>query len=187
MEIKKTITTIFMVPTLKIDREQLKENGFINGYCLDKRRDDQYEGCVYLLFKPEDLDKFRSFLDEEYERTKSVIDDYDYEDGYVVIVYKLDPEWRKDFANVKEGFYSRTSKEFQDLFPETIVVKRNKKQLPKKEKTLQHRVFTKSEELKEYWEEKIGITFSDDMELWDGFILENETLDLEKLKQEETV
>ena len=116
-----------------------------------------------------------------------MIDDYDYEDGYVVIVYKLDPEWRKDFANVKEGFYSRTSKEFQDLFPETIVVKRNKKQLPKKEKTLQHRVFTKSEELKEYWEEKIGITFSDDMELWDGFILENETLDLEKLKQEETV
>jgi hypothetical protein len=187
MEGKKTITSIFMVPTLKIDREKLKENGFINGYCIDKRKDAHYDGCVYLLFKPEDLDKFRSFLDEEYERTKQVIDDYDYEDGYVVVVYKLDTDWDKDFAYVREGLYSRTSKEFQDLFPETIVVKRSKKQLPKQEKTLQHRVFKKSEELKEYWEEKIDITFTDDMELWDGFHIENETLDLEKLKQEETV
>jgi hypothetical protein len=187
MEIKKTITSIFMVPTLKIDREQMKENGFINGYSMDKRRDTQYEGCIYLLFKPEDLDKFRSFLEGEYERTKSVIDDYDYEDGYVVVVYRLDAEWNEDFANVREGLYSKTSKEFQDLFPETIIVKRNKKQLPKQERTLQHRVFKKSEELREYWEEKIGVVFTDDMELWDRFDFEKEILDLEKLKQEEAV
>lgn len=185
MEIKKTITTIFMVPTLKIDRDKLKENGFLNGYCIDKRKDAHYDGCIYLLFKPEDLDKFRSFLDEEYERTKQVIDDYDYENGYVVVVYKLDTEWNADFACVREGLYSRTSKEFQSLFPETIIVSRGKKQLPKHEKTLQHRVFEKSDELKDYWEKKIDVVFTDDMELWDGFHLEEETLDLDNIKTEE--
>ena len=187
MEVKKTITSIFMVPTLIIDREDLKNNGFINGYAIDKRRDAHYEGCIYLLFKPEDLDKFRTFLDKEYERTKQVIDDYDYEEGYVVVVYKLDTKWKKDFNLVREGLYSKTSKKFQQLFPETVIVSRGKKQLPKHEKTLQHRVFEKSEELRSYWEEKIDVQFTDDMELWDGYHVENETLDLDKIKTEELV
>ncbi len=82
MERKHTITSVFIVPTLSIGRDRLIDNGFINGYTKDSRRDVQYENAVYLLFKPTDLDKFRSFLDKEYERTKSIIDDYDYEDGY---------------------------------------------------------------------------------------------------------
>ena len=65
MEVKKTITTIFMVPTLGIDKNQAKDNGFINGYCRDGKRDVQYEKAIYLLFKPKDLDKFRGFLDGE--------------------------------------------------------------------------------------------------------------------------
>lgn len=186
MEIKKTVTSIFMVPTLKIDRDELKENGYINGYSIDKRREVHYDGCIYLLFKPKDLDAFREFLDKEYERTKNVVDDYDYEDGYVVVVYKLDPKWKKDFANVREGLYSRTSKKFQDSFPKTIVVKRGK-QVAKEETTLQHRVFKKSDDLRNYWEERIDLKFTDDMEVWEGFHIENETLDLEKFKQEETV
>ena len=31
-DIKRNITSIFMVPTLKIGREELENNGFINGY-----------------------------------------------------------------------------------------------------------------------------------------------------------
>ena len=69
MSIKKTIATIFMVPTLKIKRESLIENGFINGYLSDSRRDVQHRNAVHLLFKPANLDKFREFLDNEYERT----------------------------------------------------------------------------------------------------------------------
>lgn len=185
MEVKKTITSIFMVPTLKIDKEQLTNNGFINGYAIDKRRDAQYEGCVYLLFKPENLDKFREFLDKEYERTKAVIDDYDYEDGYVVVVYKLDTKWKKDFALVREGLYSQTSSKFQAVFPKNIKFIRHGISIEKM--SVQYRIFNKTQELRDYWEDRIGISFTDDMELWDGFILENETLDLEKLKQEETV
>jgi hypothetical protein len=181
----RTIASIFVVPTLKINRDDLKENGYVNGYMSDIRRDAQYKNCVYLLFKPDNLDKFRGFLEKECERTKLLLDDYDYEDGFVVVVYTLDNKWKKDFALIKEGLYSKTSKEFQDLFPKVIKIMKNN--LHRDEISLQHRIFRKSEDLRQYWEDKIDISFTDDMEVWEGFQIENETLDLDKIKQEELV
>ncbi len=43
MELKKTITSIFMVPTLAIDKEKLKSNNFLNAYVKDARKDIQYD------------------------------------------------------------------------------------------------------------------------------------------------
>jgi hypothetical protein len=185
MNITRTITSIFVVPTLKINRDDIKDNGYVNAYMVDIRRDVQYENAVYLLFKPDNLDKFREFLEKEYERTKLVLDDYDYEEGFVVVVYQLDKKWKKDFAIVREGLYSQTSKEFQDLFPKVIKIMKNN--LHRDEMSLQHRIFRKSEDLRQYWEDKIDISFDDTMEVWEGFQIENETLDLDKIKQEELV
>jgi hypothetical protein len=184
MEIKKTITSIFIVPTLSIGKEKLVDNGFINGYIKDGGREVQYDYSIYILFIPENLDKFKEFLDEEYERTKSIIDDYDYEDGYVVVVYKLNSKWKKDFDLIKEGLYSRTSKEFQNTFPKIINVSTEKggsKQSP----ALQHRIFSRSSQLIEFWEEKLDVKFTEDMEVWDGFDFKKEILDLDIIKQEE--
>lgn len=185
MSIKKTIATVFMVPTLKIKRESLIEHGFINGYVYDSRRDVQYRSAVYLLFKPTDLDKFREFLDNEYERTTYVLDDYDYEDGYVVVVYQLNPMWQEDFMLVREGMYSRTSEEFQKVFPKVIKITKNG--LHKDEISLQYRIFKKTDDLKQYWEDRLDIVFTDDMEVWDGFNFTRETLDLETVKQEQLI
>lgn len=181
MEVKRTITSIFMVPTLGINKELLKDNGFINGYSRDGNREIQYEGSIYLLFKPKDLDKFREFLDGEYERTKTVIDDYDYENGFVVVVYELNSKFKKDFALIREGLYSKTSEQFQAIFPKIVKIKNNG--LNKDEISLQYRVFNKTEDLKKYWEDKLGIEFDEEWEVWDGFQIENETLNLNKLKE----
>lgn len=181
MEVKKTITSVFMVPTLEINKELLKDNGFINGYSRDGNRDVQYENSIYLLFKPKDLDKFRGFLDGEYERTKNVIDDYDYEDGYVVVVYELNGKFKKDFALVREGLYSKTSPEFQAKFPKIVKIKRGG--LHKDEISLQYRVFNKTEDLRKYWEDKLGVDFDEEWEVWDGFDLDKETLNLDKIKE----
>jgi hypothetical protein len=178
---KKTITSIFIVPTLQIGKDKLVDNNYINGYIQDSRKDVQYENAVYLLFKPEKIDVFREFLDEEYERTKSIVDDYDYEDGFVVVVYQLDKKFKKDFTFVKEGKYSKTSKEFQELFPKVVKIKRNG--LHKDEISLQYRVFNKTQDLKEYGEDKLAVELDDDMEVWEGFIFENEILNLDKIKQ----
>lgn len=184
MEIKKNITSIFMVPTLKVPKDALRGNGFINAYVKDVRKEDQYDGCIYLLFKPENLDKFREFLDSEYERTKAVIEDYDYEDGFVVVVYKLDDKYKNDFVLVKQGRYSKTSKDFQKLFPKVIKITRNG--LNKDEISLQYRIFNKAEDLVSFWEDKLGIDLveivGDDFEVWEGFDESKEILELDKIK-----
>lgn len=181
MDVKKTITSIFMVPTLGINKDNAKDNGFINGYSRDGNRDVQYENCIYVLFKPEDLDKFRDFLEGEYERTKSIIDDYDYPDGYVVLVYELNKKFKRDFGFIREGMYSKTTPEFQALFPKIVKIKRGG--LHKDEISLQYRVFNKTEDLKKYWEEKLGMEFEEDWEVWDGFDLDKETLFIDKIKE----
>ena len=181
MDVKKTITTIFMVPTLGIDKNHAKDNGFINGYSKDGSRDVQYENSIYVLFKPEDLDKFRTFLDDEYDRTKDLIDDYDYEGGYIVVVYQLNKKFKRDFGFIREGMYSKTTPEFQALFPKVVKIKRGG--LHKDEISLQYRVFNKTEDLKKYWEEKLNVEFDDDWEVWDGFELDKETLFIDKIKE----
>jgi hypothetical protein len=180
MEIKKTITSIFIVPILKINKDDLKNNGYSNGYVEDDRKDVQYENSLYLLFKPENLDRFRTFLDNEYERTKNIIDDYDYENGYVVIVYKIDDKFKKDVQLIKEGKYSKTSKVFQEMFPKTIKIQRNG--LSRDEISLQYRVFNKTPDLIEFWEKKLNVTFDDAQELWEMFVKEEEILNLDKIK-----
>lgn len=177
MKLERTITSIFIVPTLKIGRERLLGNGYINGYAKDGKKDVQYEDCTYLLFQPSDLDKFKMFLDEEYKRTKAIVDDYDYEGGYVVLVYELDKKWEKDFHLIRQGKYSKTSDEFKELFSKTVKLVRNG--LRRDEVSLQHRIFRKATDLREFWEEKLGVEFDDDMEVWQGWIEENETLDID--------
>lgn len=181
MERKHTITSIFIVPTLSIGREKLLSNGFVNGYIKDGRRDVQYENAVYLLFKPTDLDKFRDFLDKEYERTKSIIDDYDYEDGYVVVVYEINERLKSDIDLIKQGKYSQTSKKFQEIFPKVVKIKKGS--LQKDEISLQYRVFNKTEDLVQFWEDKLGMELPEDVEVWHGFFEEFETLDLDKIKE----
>lgn len=181
MDVKKNVTTTFIVPSLKIGRDTLRDNGLINGYIKDEMRDVQYEDCVYILFKPKNEDLFKEFVDREYERTKLIVDDYDYEGGFVVLVYQLDDKWKKDYDLIKQGKYSQVSEEYQKIFPKIMTITKNG--LRRDEITLQFRVFNKTEDLRKYWEEKIGIRFTDDMELWQGFIEEDETLNIEKLKE----
>ena len=179
--IRKNITSIFMVPTLKIGKKKLNSNGFVNAYIKDSRRDVQYDECIYLLFHPEKLDAFREFLDEEYERTKSIVDEYDYENGFVVVVYKLEEHFKEDFHLIREGKYSKTSEKFQEQFPKFVTIEKDK--LKKEEISLQFRVFNKTSDLQEFWEEKIGVRFTSEQEFWEGFHEENEILNLDDVKK----
>ena len=181
MEVKKNITSIFMVPTLQVPKDALRGNGFINAYVKDLGREDQYEESIYLLFKPENLDKFREFLDGEYERTKAIIEDYDYEDGFVVVVYQLDKKYKSDYDLIRQGKYSKTSKDFQKIFPQVIKIVKNG--LHKDEISLQHRIFIKSDDLVEFWENKLGVVFDKEYEVWEGFDESKEILEINKLKE----
>jgi hypothetical protein len=182
MEVKKTITTMFMVPTLKIPREAFVENGFINGYSKDLTVEIEYQDVIYLLFKPENLERFREFLDNEYERTKSIIEDYDHKNGYVVIVYQLDSAFKSDFDLIKKGKYSKTSLPFQQLFSRITKIK-TANGFSKDEVSLQYRIFNRTQDLITFWEDKFGMTLSQDQEVWFNFVEEDETLNVDHIQE----
>jgi hypothetical protein len=164
-----------MLPTIKLPILKLKKAGFLDSYLKDDMSDIKYKNCIYLLFKPNDIDLFKDFLDSEYERTKQIIEDYDYEGGFVVVVYKLSQKWKEDFNLIKQGKYSQTSDGFQKVFPKVIKLMKNG--LHRDELSLQYRIFNKTNDLIEYWQDKLGITYWDeDMEVWSEFKIENETL-----------
>ena len=123
---------------------------------------------------------FNYFLDNEYDRTEAIVEDYDLDGGYVVLVYKLNEQYNEDWNLVKQGKYSKTSKEFQNLFPKVKKVIVNGRY--KDELSLQVRIFNKDPQLKEYWEELLNVPFKDDMEFWDKFDEEKETLNIDKIK-----
>ena len=183
-ELKKTISSIFFVPTLKIPRESLQSNEFLNGYSKDGIGDEHcYDDCVFLLFRPKNIDKFREFLDSEYERTKSILEDYDHPPGFILVVYKLDDKFKSDFNLIRKSRYSRTSPEFQALFPKVVKIQVNG--LSRDEVSLQMRIFKKTEDLRKFWEEKFNVSLGDDIEVWEGYHEENEILTEETLKQYE--
>ena len=177
MQKQKTVTSIFMVPTLQIGRDRLLGNNFLNAFSKDVESDIQYENCVYLLFHLKHLDKFKEFLDEEYERTKSLITDYNYKDDYVVLVYQLNDKFKKDFAKIKIGAYSKTSKEFQALFPEKIIVNGSSSY------STQYKVFNQTEDLIKFWEEKLDVVLEPGQELWEMYDESKEILSPENFKK----
>lgn len=179
---EKTVTSIFFVPTLGIKRQDLYENNFLNGYLEDVDKDQYYEEDVcFLLFKPEDLTRFRAFLDEQYEKNKNIIEDYDPAEGYVVLVYNLNPKLSKDFLLVKNSKYSLVSEQFKEMFPKKVQLL-NRPNKPWKT-SLQWMIFEKDEQLIQFIEKKIGQSLPEgtNVEVWPGFEYENQILDIDKI------
>jgi len=179
---RKTITSLFILPILNIDRYKLFKNNFINSYLGDINNDLYHqEDVIFLLFKPEAIDEFKIFLEEEYDKELPPLDDYDYEQGYVVVVYKLDMSFEKDFNLIKQGKYSKTSKKFKNMFPKNVTYI-SEPNGPKRE-SLQHMIFNKSEKLIDYFEELINtnLVTKENLEVWHTFDEKTEILDINKL------
>lgn len=160
---KLTNTTIFIVPLLKIGNEKLETHNFINAYSEDKQKEGIYRNAVFLLFKPQSNHSFSQFVNEEQERGVW-IDDYDYEDGYVVLVYKMPEIAENDLKLLKSGQYSKTSKSFKNKYTQVKKIVKNNKHYD--EISLQWQIFLKDNNLRGYWEDKIGVSLKEDMEVW---------------------
>ena len=98
-----------------------------------------------------------------------------------MLVYKLNPDFDIDFYLIRQGRYSETSKKFQKIFPKVIKIKKHG--LHRDEISLQYRVFNKTDDMIEYWEDKLGIEWDDSLEVWEGFDESKEILDINKLKK----
>jgi hypothetical protein len=176
--LQKTISRVFMAPTLGINKLEAEKQGLINSFLKDKSAGIEEKDCIILAFRPADETGFQQFLNSEIRRTNSLTRHYSYPSGIKMMVYKLDPRYASDYKLVKQGKYSKTSKTFQGLFPKFVTVK-SLFGAEEEKISLQHRVFNKSNDVKKFWETRLGVDFSEDQELWPIMSMEKETFQID--------
>jgi hypothetical protein len=176
-----TCSTIFLLPSIGLQRKDILKYGFINAYLGDVHHEPDHDMSLYLLFKPQDMDKMQEFLNREYKRTKLILEDYDYVGGYVVVVYHIDPEYYREFELFLKGKYSKFRKKYRDLFSKTAdIVTEDGKVV--KEMSLAHHIFDRTPSIRNYWEEKLETQMDEDAEMWSKPDVEGvEMLDINKV------
>lgn len=176
---KISATNLFITPLLNIGRENLVRQGFVDAFMKDELREIEYERAIYLLFKPQDIRQFNLFVEEQRESNMPIIDEYDH-NGYVVLVYKLPKKYEKDYDKILHGKFSETGKEYQSSITKWYKVKENGVIVDKM--NLQHLIFTKDDELKQYWKRELDLNITNSDEHWHHYS-EREVLNEETLKR----
>lgn len=182
-EVKRTCSTIFLLPGIGLKRQSILKHGFVSAYMDDVNHDVHYENSVYVLYKPEQIEEFQKFLSSEYKRTPLLVEDYDYPGGYVVTVYKFPKEFMEEYDLFLKGKYSKFSKKYMDLFPVRIDTHDPETGMTKMKYSLQYHILNRSDAMKRYWEEKLGMEgeLPEDLEYWKIPDKKEETLNINEL------
>lgn len=175
---RKNCTTIFLLPGIGHTRQELLKYGFLSAYLDDINHSVHYENAVYILFKPEDRTSFDNFVLKEHNISKQLLEDYDYEGGYTVMVYLFNEKFMPEYELFLQGKYSQFRTDYTKLFPKSVKVMDPVINIEVMKTSLQQHIFTKSKLIKKYWEGKIGEKIPDDMELWSPPDMSKEVLDI---------
>lgn len=174
--LKKNISRLFLVPTLGIPKEYLEAAGIVNSFLIDSEENNEplEDNKLFVLFKITDREYFNSLLDVV--RTKNIaiiLEERDYPDDYVLIVFKLKEGLEEDYIKIVEGKYSKTSVAFRNRIPKEVVLQTTSGR--QTIKTTQHRFFDKDEDMRKLIEKEYGVTLDQEDELWTKLNLNNET------------
>jgi len=165
---ESTLSSLFLLPLLNLEKIDLKKYNFINLYLGE----EQYvDNKLYLLFEGESAYEYADYL----KYTHHLYVDSYFLDKKTMIVFNVPREFEKDYKYFIEGKYSKFSNSFKDLFPKTSNVYDNLGVFLNKEHTIYYHIFNRSEWLKETWMEKLKINeIPEDLELWDKPNIEKE-------------
>ena len=180
-KVKSTNTTLFLLPALGLCEDEMSESlGFIDAFLKDEHRPTGFKYTVYVLFRPADVRKFQEFVEGEYARTSALVEDYDYADGFVVLVYHYPQAFHKDYNRFLKGKYSRFSIPFVDQFPRyEKAADGTNPNIP--QISFQRMVFHKAPALVAFMEEQVGAAITD--ECWYIPNQERETLRIDRIRQ----
>src|SRR5690349_19446244 len=99
-----TYTTMFLLRPLGFIAKSEPVNNchvkrkfnLVNSFIRDMDHPTDEKFPVFVLFKPKDLLEFEKFVQDEKE-TGLLVEDYDYPDGYVVLLYRFPAEYERDY------------------------------------------------------------------------------------------
>jgi hypothetical protein len=178
-----TCSTLFLLPSIGLQRKDILKYGFIDAYIDDIHHEPHYEESIYLLFRPKDMLPLQVFIDQEYKRTKQLIEDYDYAGGYVVAVYEIPEEFKPEYNLFLKGKYSRFRKRYTDLFPKMVEIMTDGRMTP--QYSLPYHIFNRTDAMRNFWEEKFETRLDEDAEMYSVPDIEGrEKLDIYKLVKE---
>lgn len=182
-----TNATYFIMPIFKVPIIKLDEYGFVNTYLYDKNRPDTEPDAktIYALFRPneEQLIELQKQIDD-WDNNGFLIGDYDYQDGYVVVMLRFPDKYREQYKLFMKGAYSKFSEEYKDEIPKKVSIIKPSDGLPYEGDSLQYLIMNKRVKLKNYWEDQTGIELTKDMEYWSKPTISYETLDIDKVIEE---
>lgn len=172
-----TDSTRFLLRGVNLLKPELMQYGFINAFLDDATHEHHYENSIYLLFQPPDLGIFEWFVQGEKIRTHLLMEEYDYPKGFVVLVYKFPAEYMDDYRLFLKGKYSSFSDKYKSLFPMEKKGTTNKG-LPYTEPSFFSHIFTKSKEMREFWERRVGQELEEKSDVWSIPNIVKETLNI---------
>jgi hypothetical protein len=187
MNYSRTCATVFLIRPLGLCSKTeslnpkdpnaakiIKKYGFIEAYLYDENRTSTSSRVVYCLFKPPNFQEFEEFVKMEIEDKVDIVDEYDYPNGHVILVYKFPEIYNNDYDLILQGKYSKCSDAFKSLFPITK---------SKTELTIYALVFYHESKLKSAVEDDLNVKFDKDMEFWYIPDVTKETLTYNKIKK----
>lgn len=177
-----TVTTVFVLPILKIGRKKLDSVGFIEAFLFNGEEQMVYDNCVHLLFRPSNMSKFNIFIEDEKEGGAEIVDENDYSDKLVLLTYKLPARFKEDIHKIWLGKYSTVSKEYRSAIPSTV--KTEIDGILVTHPSAQHMVFDKHPALRRQLENELQVQLPLDSEVWTKPNIDKETF---KIKNYESL
>ncbi|TXG82644.1 MAG: hypothetical protein E6R13_04660 [Spirochaetes bacterium] len=155
-----TKSTSFIKQILEIPHGQAKNNGYIDayiGYYPESR--DEWGDNIYLAFKLDQISSdYRRFLMDHKDFMTVYLNEQD-----LVFKFSISDDFKVQVMDpFKNGQYSKIDRNYVKTYFSQYVTDRSQRI----KTSMNWQILTKDDELKKYWEKRIGVTFTEDMEVW---------------------
>lgn len=114
-----------------------------------------------------------------WEKNLTLIEDYDYPNGYTVLVLRFPEQFRKDYELYLEGKFSKFSVEYKQKMPEQTEAIVDGRKIPGM--STPYMVVHKEERMRKFWEQQFNCYIDPKDEYWGIPNVEKETLDIDKI------
>lgn len=174
-------TTVFLTKFIFQDSfDMIKKSGYVDAYISDPEimnilQLTERQRFLFLLFRNKklNLEDLKRITTSLAAIPVEIVFSYELVNDYSMIVIEFPERFVDDFDHVVKGNYSKLSQSFKDRFPTTKEALNTKGQVMGKEYTLYYHIFNKTQWLKDFWMERLGLCELDPkLELWE---IPNET------------
>lgn len=169
------ITTFLTKFIFQDNFEALKKTGYVDAFVNDPDITSilnlqENQRLLFLLFRGKKLtiEDLKKIIPSLATIPAEVVFSYELVNNYSMVVIDFPEKYILDYDHVVKGNYSKLSEGFQNRFPVIREVLNDKKQRVAKEYSLYYHIFNKTEWLKEFWLNKLGLYELDEkVELWE--------------------